>query len=100
MKSTDESIDIMTKTLARMEELMKNVSIQLQRLEEIHGSQAKDVFGQSKERKKDIVIDTYKERKKLDDTHISLSEAFEILSRKGYLKPLKPTLLPNPIPRT
>ena len=53
MKSTDESIDIMTKTLARMEELMKNVSIQLQRLEEIHGSQAKDVFGKSKERKKE-----------------------------------------------
>ena len=38
MKSTDASIDIMTKTLAHMEELMKNVSIQLQSLEEIYGS--------------------------------------------------------------
>ena len=34
--STNESIDIISKTLACMEELMKDIRTQLQRLEEIH----------------------------------------------------------------
>ena len=95
----NESIDIMNKTLVRMEELMKDVSARLQRLKEIHGPQVKDVFGKIKERKKVIANDTKKKRREFDDIHISLSEAFEILS-KGYLKRLKPTLLPIPIPNT
>ena len=32
--------------------------------------------------------------------HISLLKALEILSKKGYLKPLEPTLLLIPIPNT
>ena len=36
-KGMNESIDIMNKTLVRMEELMKDVSTRLQRLKEIHG---------------------------------------------------------------
>ena len=35
-----------------------------------------------------------------DDIHMSLLEALEILSRKGYLKSLEPTLLLVPIPST
>ena len=35
---------------ACMEELMKDISTQLQRIEEIHGPQAEDVFGKPKER--------------------------------------------------
>ena len=97
MTSTNESINIMSKTLARMEELMKDISTRLQRLEEIHGSQAEDVFWKPKERKKVFAIDTHKEGREFDDIHISLSEALEILSKKGYLKPLEPTLLPIPI---
>ena len=72
----------------------------LQWLEEIHGPQAEDVYGKPKERKKVGAIETNKEKREFDDIHISLSEALEILSKKGYLKPLEPTLLPNPIPRT
>ena len=41
-----------------------------------------------------------KRKWEFDDIHISLLEAFEILSKKGYLKPLEPTLLPNPILRS
>ena len=37
MKSENESIDVISKTLARMKELVKDISTQLQRLEEIHG---------------------------------------------------------------
>ena len=48
MTSTNEIIDIMSKTFARMEELMKDMSTQLQRLKEIHDPQAKDVFGKPK----------------------------------------------------
>nr|POF27045.1 hypothetical protein CFP56_31988 [Quercus suber] len=94
----NESINIMNKTLVHMEELMKDVSTQLQRLEEIHGPQAEDVFSKPKERKKVISNDTHKKRREFDDIHISLSDAFEILSKKDYLKPLEPTLFPIPIP--
>ena len=79
---------------------MKNISTQLQRLEEIHSPQANDVFGKPRERRKAIAIDIHKERREFDDIHISLSEAFESLSKKGYLKLLEPTLLPIPIPST
>ena len=58
------------------------------------------MFGKTRERRKAIAIDIYKERKEFDDIHISLSEAFEILSKKGCLKPLESTLLPNPIIRS
>ena len=51
----------------------------------MHGPQAEDVFGKPRERNKVIAIDTHKERRKFDDIHISLPEAFEILSKKGYL---------------
>ena len=94
MKSTNESIDIMNKTLVCIEKLMNDVSTQL------HGPQVKDVFGKPKERKKAIANDTHKMKKEFDDIHISLSKALEILSKKGYLKPLEPTLLPIPIPNT
>ena len=100
MTSMNESINIISKTLARMEELMKDISTRLQSLEEIHGSQAEDVFWKPKERKKVIGKDTRKKRREFDDIHMSLSEALEILSKKGYLKPLEPTLLPVPIPST
>ena len=56
------------------------------------------MFGKPRERRKAIAIDIYKERREFDDIHISLSEALEILSKKGYLKSLEPNLLPNPIP--
>ena len=69
----------------------------IQRFEGIHGPQVKDVFGKPKERKKVIANDTHKKRGELDDIHISLSEALEILSKKDYLKPLEPTLPPIPI---
>ena len=58
MKSINEGIDILSKTLVRMEELMKDVSTRLQRLEQIHGPQDQDVFGKPKERKKVIAKDT------------------------------------------
>ena len=76
---------------------MKNISTRLQRLEEIHSPQANDVFGKPRERRKVIAIDNHKERREFDDIHISLLDALEILSKKGYLKPLEPNLLPNPI---
>ena len=88
----------MNKTLIFMEELMKDVSTRLQRLEEIHGPQAKDIFGKTK--KKLLPMTPPKKRREFDDIYISLSKAFEILSKKGYLKPLEPTLLPIPIPNT
>ena len=66
----NESIDIMNKTLVRMEELMKDVSARLQRLKEIHGPQVKDVFGKIKERKKVIANDTHKNKREFDDSHI------------------------------
>ena len=100
MKSMNESINIMIKTLAPMEELMKNVSTRLQRLKEVYRLEAKDMLSKPKERKKVFAIDTHKEGREFDDIHISLSEALEILSKKGYLKPLEPTLLPIPIPRS
>ena len=100
MTSTNESINIMSKTLARMEELMKDISPQLQRLEEIHGPQAEDVFGKPKERKKVIANNTPKKRREFDDIHMLLSKDLEILSKKGDLNPLEPTLLPIPIPST
>ena len=100
MKSMNESIDIMNKTLVCMEELMKDVSTQLQRLEEIHGLQAEDVFGKPKEWKKVITNDTPEKIREFDYIHISLSKALEFLSKKGYLKPLEPTFLPIPIPST
>ena len=78
MTSTNESINIMSKTLARMEELMKDISPQLQRLEEIHGPQAEDVFGKPKERKKVIANNTPKKRREFDDLRMSLSEALKI----------------------
>ena len=53
MTSTNESIDIISKTLARMEKLMKDIRTQLQRLDEIHDPQGEDVFGKPKERKKE-----------------------------------------------
>ena len=96
----NESINVMIKTLACVEELMKNISTRLQRLEEIHSPQANDVFGKPRERRKVIAIDNHKERREFDDIHISLLDALEILSKKGYLKPLEPNLLPNPIPRS
>ena len=43
--------------------------------------------------KKVISKDTHKKRREFDDIHMSLSKALEILSKKGYLKPLEPTLL-------
>ena len=52
------------------------------------------------DKKKVIANDTPKKRREFDDIYISLSKAFEILSKKGYLKPLEPTLLPIPIPNT
>ena len=79
---------------------MKNISTWLQRLEEIQGPQAKDVFGKPRERRKAIAIDIHKERREFDDIHILLSEAFEILSKKGCLKPPESTLHPNPILRS
>ena len=100
MKSMNESINIMIKTLAPMEELMKNVSTRLQRLKEVYRLEAKDMLIKPKERKKVFAIDTHKEGREFDDIHISLSEALEILSKKGYLKPLEPTLLPIPITRS
>ena len=100
MKSMNESIDVMNKTLVCIEELMKDVSTQLQRLEGINGPQVEDVFGKPKERKKVISNDTRKKKREFDDIHISLLEAFEILSMKDYHKPLKPTLLPLPILNT
>jgi len=48
MKSMNESIDVMNKTLVCIEELMKDVSTQLQRLEGINGPQVEDVFGKPK----------------------------------------------------
>ena len=54
MKSMNESINVMNKTLVRIEELMKDVSTKLQRLEGIHGPQDEDVFGKPKERNKVI----------------------------------------------
>ena len=55
---------------------------------------------QKKERKKVIAKDTPKKKREFDDIHMLLSEALEILSEKGYLKPLEPTLLLVPIPST
>ena len=78
MKSMNESIDVMNKTLVYIEELMKDVSTQLQRLEGINGPQVEDVFGKPKERKKVIANDTRKKKREFDDIHISLLEAFEI----------------------
>ena len=100
MKSINESINIMNKKLVRIEELMKDISTRLQRLEEVHSPQAKDVFGKTKERKKVIANATNKKRREFDDIYISSSKAFEILSKKGYLKPLVPNLLPILIPST
>ena len=100
MKSINESINIMNKTLIHIEELMKDIRTRLQRLEEVHGPQAEDVFGKTKDIKKIIANDTHKKRREFDDIYISLSEAFESLSKKGYLKLLEPTLLPIPIPST
>ena len=79
---------------------MKNVSTRLQRLKEVYRLEAKDMLSKPKERKKVFAIDTHKEGREFDDIYISLSKAFEILSKKGYLKPLEPTLLPIPIPRS
>ena len=53
--------------------------------------------------KKEIKLlpnDTRKKKREFDDIHISLSEAFEILSKKGYHKLLEPNLLPIPILNT
>ena len=97
MMCTNESIDIMNKTFPHMEELMKDINTRLQKLEEIHGLQAEDVFGKPKEWKKVIAKDTPKKIREFDDIHMSLLETLEILSKKGYLKPLEPTLLPIPI---
>ena len=87
----------MNKTFPHMEELMKDISTRLQKLEEIHGLQAEDVFGKLKERKKVIAKDTPKKIREFDDIHMSLLEALEILSKKGYLKPLEHTFHPVPI---
>nr|POF00137.1 hypothetical protein CFP56_19095 [Quercus suber] len=82
MKSINESIDIMNKTLVCIEELMKDVSTILQRLEEVHGPQAKDLFGKTKERKLLPMTSTKREGNLMSFT---------------YLKLLKPTLIPVPI---
>ena len=76
---------------------MKDISTRLQKLEKIHGLQAEYVFDKPKERKKFIAKDTPKKIREFDDIHMSLLETLEILSKKGYLKPLEPTLLPIPI---
>ena len=100
MKTVAESIDILIKILAHMEELMKDINTRLQKLEEIHGLQAEDVFGKPKERKKVIAKDTPKKIREFDEIHMSLLETLEILSKKGYLKPLEPTILPILFPST
>ena len=58
------------------------------------------MLGKSNGRMKVTTNDTHKEKREFDDIHISLSKAFKILSKKGYLKPLEPTRLPNPILRS
>ena len=50
-------------------------------------------------RKRDDVM-THSHKKKFDDIQVPLSELFEALLENGYLKPLDPTPLPNPIPRS
>ena len=76
---------------------MKDISTRLQKLEKIHGLQAEYVFDKPKERKKFIAKDTPKKIREFDDIHMSLLEALEILSKKGYLKPLEHTFHPVPI---
>jgi hypothetical protein len=50
-------------------------------------------------RKRDDVM-THSHKKKFDDIQVTLSELFEALLENGYLKPLDPTPLPNPVPRS
>ena len=56
-------------------------------------------FWQAK-RKNVVSKHTPEKRREFDVVHMSLSEALEILSKKGYLKPLEPTILPILFPST
>ena len=92
MKSINVSIDIMNKALICIEKEYKGLKEYM-----AHKSR---MFLASQKKERKLLPMTPTKRKGNLMIHISLSKALEILSKKGYLKPLEPTLLLIPIPNT